>query len=240
MRLPRMAQATATNPIRRAPKRSAALPPGTWAARCVTNSAVVNSPTAASEIPYAAESVSATAPTFAMFHVTPAPSARAAAAARVSVLRTAETVRLVKAGYLLLALAGGAMLPVQAGINAQLARWVDSPVRAALISFGVGTAALLLLTLAAYRAWPEGGAGGAPWWVWTGGLLGAFYVFASIAAAPKLGAATRIGGILAGQAVAALVVDHFGWVGFEESPITLPRVLGLSLIAAGLLVIRFV
>jgi transporter family-2 protein len=174
-----------------------------------------------------------------MFHVTPAPSARAATAARVSVLRTAETVRLVKSGYLLLALAGGAMLPVQAGINAQLARWIDSPVRAALVSFAVGTAALLLLTLAAYRAWPEDGVGAAPWWVWTGGLLGAFYVFASIAAAPKLGAATLIGAILAGQAVAALVVDNFGWVGFDESPITVAKVLGLALIAAGLVVIRF-
>jgi transporter family-2 protein len=145
----------------------------------------------------------------------------------------------VRTAYLLLALAGGAMLPVQAGINAQLARWVESPVRATLISFAVGTVALLAVTLAAYRSWPDGGVGGAPWWVWTGGFLGAFYVFSSIASAPRLGAATLIGALLAGQAVAALAVDHFGWVGFPEDPVTVAKVLGLALIASGLLVIRF-
>ena len=39
-------------------------------------------------------------------------------------------------------------------------------------------------------------------------------------AAPKLGAAALFAFILAGQAVASLAVDHFGWVGFEEKPIT--------------------
>lgn len=158
----------------------------------------------------------------------------------MSVLRTAETVRLVRTGYLLLALAGGAMLPLQAGINAQLARWIDGPVRAALVSFAVGALALLAITLVADRGWPADDLGGAPWWVWTGGFLGAFYVFTSIAAAPRLGAAALIGAILAGQAVAALAVDHFGWVGFPESPVTPAKVLGLALVAGGLLVMRVV
>jgi hypothetical protein len=48
----------------------------------VTNSAVVSSPIAASETPYASASGSATAPTFEMFQVTPAPSASAAPIAR--------------------------------------------------------------------------------------------------------------------------------------------------------------
>ena len=75
--------------------------------------------------------------------------------------------------------------------------------------------------LAAYRDWPSTGSlAGAPWWVWVGGLLGAFYVLGSVVAAPKLGAATLVAVILAGQAFASLLVDHFGWVGFEENPIT--------------------
>ena len=43
--------------------------------------------------------------------------------------------------YLLLALIGGAMIPFQAGINAQLAQLVHGPIRAALVSFLVGTIA---------------------------------------------------------------------------------------------------
>ena len=109
------------------------------------------------------------------------------------------------------------MLPIQFGINAQLAEWVGGSVRAAFVSFLVGAFALFIAVLVAARGWPDR-AGDAPWWVWTGGLLGAFYVLGSIVTAPKLGAATLVALILAGQAIASLAVDHFGWVGFEEQP----------------------
>jgi bacterial/archaeal transporter family-2 protein len=139
--------------------------------------------------------------------------------------------------YLLFALAAGAMLPIQFGINAQLASWVGGSLRAAFISFAVGAAALLLAVLATARGWPDR-AGDAPWWVWTGGLLGAFYVLGSIVTAPKLGAATLVALILAGQAIASVLVDHFGWVGFDEQPITLLRVVGILLLAGGVALVR--
>ena len=139
--------------------------------------------------------------------------------------------------YLLFALAAGAMLPIQFGINAQLASWVGGSLRAAFISFAVGAAALLLAVLATARGWPDR-ADDAPWWVWTGGLLGAFYVLGSIVTAPKLGAATLVALILAGQAIASVLVDHFGWVGFEEQPITLLRVVGILLLAGGVALVR--
>jgi transporter family-2 protein len=141
--------------------------------------------------------------------------------------------------YLLFGFVAGAMLPIQFGINAQLAHWVDSPLRATLVSFVVGTAALFAVMLVAYRDWPPADRiAGAPWWVWAGGLLGAFYVLGSVVTAPKLGAATLVAVILAGQAVASLLVDHFGWVGFEENPITPGRVAGIALVAAGVVLVR--
>ena len=141
--------------------------------------------------------------------------------------------------YLLFGFLAGAMLPIQFGINAQLASWLDSPLRATLVSFAVGTAALFVVMAAAYRDWPAGERiGGAPWWVWVGGLLGAFYVLGSVVAAPKLGAATLVAVILAGQAVASLLVDHFGWVGFEESPVTPGRLVGIALVAVGVALVR--
>ena len=135
------------------------------------------------------------------------------------------------------ALLAGAMLPIQFGINAQLANWVGGSVRAALVSFVVGAAGLLVAVLFAARGWPDR-AGDAPWWVWIGGLLGAFYVLGSIVTAPKLGAATLVALILAGQAVASLLVDHYGWVGFEEHPITALRVVGVVLLAGGVVLVR--
>jgi bacterial/archaeal transporter family-2 protein len=141
-------------------------------------------------------------------------------------------------GYALFALAAGAMLPIQFGINAQLASWVGGSLRAALVSFVVGALGLFVAVLLAARGWPDR-AGDAPWWVWIGGLLGAFYVLGSIVTAPKLGAATLVALILAGQAVASLLVDHFGWVGFDEQPITPLRVVGVLLLAGGVALVRF-
>jgi transporter family-2 protein len=141
--------------------------------------------------------------------------------------------------YLLFGFVAGAMLPIQFGINAQLASWLDSPLRATLASFAVGTAALFVVMAAAYRDWPAGDRiGDAPWWVWAGGFLGAFYVLGSVVAAPKLGAVTLVAVILAGQTVASLLVDHFGWVGFDEQPISLGRVIGIALVAAGVALVR--
>ena len=141
--------------------------------------------------------------------------------------------------YLAFGFAAGAKLPLQFGINAQLARWVESPLRASLVSFAVGTLVLLLAALPLLRGWLGLAAlGDAPWWVWVGGSLGAFYVLGSIVAAPRLGAVTLVGLILAGQTVASLLVDHFGWVGFEEHPVTPGRLVGVALLAAGVILVR--
>ena len=141
--------------------------------------------------------------------------------------------------YLAFGFVAGAMLPFQFGINAQLASWIDSPLRATLVSFAVGTLALLLVTLLFVRGLPSASrVADAPWWVWVGGFLGAFYVLGSVVAAPRLGAATLVAVILAGQAVASLLVDHFGWVGFEENPLTPGRLVGMALVAAGVALVR--
>ena len=141
--------------------------------------------------------------------------------------------------YYLFAVVAGAMLPFQFGINSVLARYVDGAARASLVSFVVGALALLAAVLLFFRGLPSvEKAGEAPWWVWVGGLLGAFYVLGSVVTAPKLGAATLVALILAGQAAASLAVDHFGLVGFQENPVTPGRLLGIALVAAGVVLVR--
>ncbi len=139
--------------------------------------------------------------------------------------------------YLAFALAAGAVLPLQAGINAVLARSVGGPIAAALVSFAVGTLALAAVAAAAARPSAEK-LGGVPWWVWVGGLLGAFYVVGSIVTAPRLGAVVFVAAVLAGQSLSSLVADHFGWVGFAEHPISPGRIAGLVLVAAGVALVR--
>ena len=141
--------------------------------------------------------------------------------------------------YLLFAVAAGAMLPVQFGVNAQLAHWLGSPVRAAFVSFLVGTIVLLVISAFVRKPLPSAARlGDIPWWVWLGGLLGAFYVAGSIVTAPKLGALTLTAAVVAGQAIASVLVDQFGWVGFEEQHATPGRVVGVLLVAVGVVLVR--
>lgn len=56
---------------------------------------------------------------------------------------------------------------------------------------------------------------------------------------PKLGASGFIALALAGQVVASLVLDHFGWFGLVEREMTLSRVFGAVLFMAGVVLIQF-
>ncbi len=140
----------------------------------------------------------------------------------------------------LLSLVAGICVPTQAGINVQLGAWTRSPVLAATVSFAVGTLALVAYSMLTRIPLPNFNAiSGQPWWVWTGGFLGAFFVAATIYIAPRLGASAMLAWLLAGQFGASLLLDHFGWLGFNVQPISITRILGIVLVAAGALLIRF-
>jgi bacterial/archaeal transporter family-2 protein len=128
---------------------------------------------------------------------------------------------------------------VQFGINSQLRNFVGGPVAAAAISFVVGTVALAVAALVVQRSLPEpGSAASAPWWAWTGGLLGAYFVLASIILTPRLGAATTIGLILTGQVLASIVIDHFGLIRIPVHETSFARIVGALLIVAGVVMVQ--
>src|SRR6478752_1067358 len=84
-----------------------------------------------------------------------------------------------------LALAAGALIPVQAAANAALARAVGG------------------------RAdWA--GLPAAPPWAYAGGLVVAAYVLTITFLVPRLGVGAAVALIVTGQIVGALAVDHFG------------------------------
>ena len=133
-----------------------------------------------------------------------------------------------------LGLAAGFGLTLQVGMNAQLRKVLGSAYSAALISFLVGTVALVALVLATRTAIPSRETLAAvPLWAWFGGLFGAFYVAISTIVAAELGAASLLALALAGQLAMALVVDHFGWLGLPENPVTWVRMAGVVLLCLG-------
>jgi transporter family-2 protein len=134
----------------------------------------------------------------------------------------------------LLGVVAGLGLTVQVGMNSQLRKVLQSANLAALVSFTVGTLALIALIIVMRTPMPARDTIAAvPVWAWLGGLLGAFYVATSTIVAAELGATTLLGLALAGQLATALVVDHFGWLGLPENPITWTRIAGVALVGAG-------
>jgi len=131
----------------------------------------------------------------------------------------------------------GAGLTVQVGMNATVRLAIGSPVMAAIVNFVIGLAALVVVALASGARWAPGSTAAIPAWAWFGGLLGAVYVASTTVLGPRLGAAALLALTLAGQMLAALVVDHYGVVGFPQSPVTPARLLGAALLVAGVLLI---
>ncbi|KIF83405.1 DMT family transporter [Noviherbaspirillum autotrophicum] len=140
--------------------------------------------------------------------------------------------------YVLLAIAAGAVLPLQVGVNSTLRQGIGSPVVAALISFAVGSACLLAYAIASRAAWPSAQMlGKLPAWAWIGGALGAYYVATAILVAPKLGAANLVCLTITAQLLASLLLDHYGLIGFAQHGINTARVAGALLLVAGTVMI---
>jgi transporter family-2 protein len=135
--------------------------------------------------------------------------------------------------------AGGVALATQAPINAALERAAGGPLFASAISFAVGLAALVAVLAARGAAPSLAGLAAAPWWAWSGGLLGAYYVTTVVLSTPTLGALTVVASAVLGQLLGALVLDAAGAFGLATQPITLQRLAAVALVLAGLLLSRW-
>ena len=133
---------------------------------------------------------------------------------------------------------GGAATALQAPTNARMMGAVGSPVNAAFVSFAVGTAALGILAVV-LQVRPDIAASRAlPWYAWVGGLYGAIFVVAAAWGVPRLGVATTIILMVAGQLLLSVVLDHFGAMGMPKQPISLGRIAGVAMVIAGVLMVR--
>ena len=135
------------------------------------------------------------------------------------------------AAVILMALVGG-LIAAQAVINAGLGKATGN-IAAALVSFAVGTLALAVIVGLAGQAGGVGEAFSVPWYYLLGGLLGAAYVFTALVTVSSIGAGGVAAATITGQLTFSLILDRVGFLGLEETPITLDRVLGVALLLAG-------
>lgn len=143
-------------------------------------------------------------------------------------------------GLLLLAVIAGAVVPFQSAINFNLGRGLGHPLWATLASLLVSIVVLLPIMLAMRLPLPSlAFISKAPLWMWAGGAFGVVFISLAVVLLPRLGASGFMALALAGQVVASLVLDHFGWFGLVERPISLPRFAGAALLIGGVMLIQF-
>jgi bacterial/archaeal transporter family-2 protein len=125
-------------------------------------------------------------------------------------------------------LVAGALSAMQAAINGRLANHVGT-LNAVLVSIAVSFAAILVLAFVARS--PRGlSLLGVPPYLLLGGLAGLAYVAAMTFLAPRLGVTSTLLAAIAGQLLAAMLLDHFGVLREVPIQLNLPRLVAGALV----------
>ena len=139
--------------------------------------------------------------------------------------------------YLFVAL-GGMFNTVQSGANAQLRKSLNQPVLSGAVVYATGLAGLLVLLLFAHPVKPAADRlAQTPWWAWAGGVLSIGSTMAGLMLSRKMGSAVFTSLSLTTALVTSVLLDHFGWVGFEVHRANPLRVVGCGLMITGILLI---
>ena len=140
--------------------------------------------------------------------------------------------------FYILALLTGVAMSIQSGVNSGLRQGIGNPLLAAVISFGTGFLALIVVQLSVGNPTPTLEAvRQISWWKWIGGLIGACYVTTVIVTITKIGPGNLLSLSVAGQLIAAIILDHYGLLGFAPHPANAWRLLGVLLIIGGVILV---
>jgi transporter family-2 protein len=148
-----------------------------------------------------------------------------------------------KLAWILLALIAGALLPAQGAINGLLRLDIGASFPVGAFSFAIATLSMLIVLMAAqiFSATPKpdfSGLARMPWWGWIGAMCGATYVTTMFTAIPVIGTAATVGLTVAGQQIASLFVDRYGWFRLPQRAISALRFAGVALLLIGVAVIK--
>ena len=131
----------------------------------------------------------------------------------------------------------GSLVALQAPINSKLGKAVGT-FTAASVSFAIGLAVLVTITLVFGEGFGKiGEAFHIPWYYLLGGVLGAVYVTTVLLSVREIGAGSVAAATIAGQLTMSVVIDRLGILGLPQRALTFPRILGIALLAAGVLLI---
>lgn len=138
--------------------------------------------------------------------------------------------------YAIIALAGGAFLAIQAPINARLKDVLrSSPLSSALVSVMISMILLAIAVLVAGRGREVlESLGSGPWWAYLGGGCGVVFLVASLVAVSHQGVTVTFVAVVAGQMLAAMIIDRWGLLGVDSIAFGWHRTAAVALICGAL------
>ena len=138
----------------------------------------------------------------------------------------------------LVGILGGALAVTQGGSNVVLKKTLGGSLPPLWFSYLSGATAVAICSVVLRVQMPELAKFSAvPWWAWIGGVFGAGYVMIQLTLGDKLGASTMTGLLVTGQIIFSVILDNFGWLGFEQHPAKMGRLVGAAIMIVGLFLV---
>ncbi|MEM8648276.1 MAG: DMT family transporter, partial [Pseudomonadota bacterium] len=78
----------------------------------------------------------------------------------------------------------------------------------------------------------------APTILYAAGILFAVYILSITFLAPRIGVGNAVFLVLLGQLISSAIIDHFGLFGAPQVPITVKRMIGIAVMAVGVMLAR--
>jgi len=132
---------------------------------------------------------------------------------------------------ILIGLAGGVAVGIQAPLSSMISQRLGILESVFIVHLGGAVAALIPLIY--YSGGKLGQWRTVPWYVLFAGIFGLVVIFSMSYMIPRIGVATALIILLAGQLIIGTVLDHFGWLGAAQRPVDYTRMIGLSVVLIG-------
>jgi transporter family-2 protein len=142
--------------------------------------------------------------------------------------------------FYFLIVGAGVSVALQQVLNANLRMELGSAWWTGLISYLVGTLAMLAIAIVSGGPWLSVTMAARTSWIsWTGGIFGAIFIATAILMLPRFGAATVLALIVVGQMLGSLTFDHFGLLGIQQHSANPIRLAGAAFLILGVVLIRY-
>ena len=132
---------------------------------------------------------------------------------------------------ILIGLVGGVAVGIQAPLSSMISQRLG--VMESVFIIHVGGAVAALIPLLYYGGGKLSNWRQVPWYALCAGVFGLVVIFSMSYMIPRIGVATALIILLAGQLFIGTVLDHFGFLGAAVRPLDFTRIFGLTIVLLG-------